>query len=97
MSLGLSWPFFFLLKRLFTITAGAERATITVGVTADSQYSHAYCYCSDSDRYCSDSDRYCSDSDCYCSCSGSAIFSMHDSHVSHYSFLTVIIQSYIKI
>ena len=26
-----------------------------------------------------------------------AIFSMHDSHVSHYSFLTVITQSYIKI
>ena len=45
MSLGLSWPFFFLLKRLFTITINYSRtecmmrregATITVGVTADS-------------------------------------------------------------
>ena len=44
MSLGLSWPFFFLLKRLFTITINysrtermmRRRATITVGVTADS-------------------------------------------------------------
>ena len=43
MSLGLSWPFFFLLKRLFTITINysrtermMRRATITVGMTADS-------------------------------------------------------------
>ena len=44
MSLGLSWPFFFLLKRLFTTTINysrtermmRKRATITVGMTADS-------------------------------------------------------------
>ena len=44
MSLGLSWPFFFLLKRLFTITINysrtermmPDRATITVGMTTDS-------------------------------------------------------------
>ena len=39
MRLGLSWPFFFL-KRLFTITINysrtERRATITMGVTADS-------------------------------------------------------------
>ena len=45
LSLGHSWPFFFLLKRLFTITINysrtermmhRERYTITVGVNADS-------------------------------------------------------------
>ena len=44
MSLGLSWPFFFLLKRLFTITINKNRTEHmmcregynTVGVTADS-------------------------------------------------------------
>ena len=40
MRLSLSWPFFFLLKRSFTITINysrtEHRTTITVGVTADS-------------------------------------------------------------
>ena len=66
MSLGLSWPFSFLLKRLFTITINYSR---TERMMRREGYNN----------------------------SGIAIFSMHDSHVSHYSFLTVVTQSYIKI
>ena len=49
LSLGHAWPFFFILKRLYTIKAVAHDATITVGVTAESAVMPCYCsslYCS---------------------------------------------------
>ena len=54
MSLGLSWPFFFLLKRLFTITINysrTERMMRREGYNNSGHdwwiSSHVYCYCSD--------------------------------------------------
>ena len=79
MSLGHSWPFFFLLKRLFTITINysrtEQRATITVGVTADSAVTPTVIVVIVTVIVVA------------VDCSRAKYFSMHDSQISHLHFL----------